>query len=225
MGFLGKVANKAADAALSEAGLARKPNQKVTPGQAPPQQAQVVAVQQPAQPQYSAQQNVLVAVQQVVAPPVAPFSPYTNGPPPHVLCVAMRRRPPVHETENPPINRNYRCCCKSLLYPPILLFWLIGHVWSTIIYCFACFGCCICPEGASMVAASQLQKSQMYYPQAAEEQILQLRYRSRGCVKYMVSCTRCTYVNCILPCWFLNAWGDEDPYILEDCHNCCKNCC
>jgi hypothetical protein len=253
MGIASKIADKVIDRGLEEVGLKPKQNpnqvhpqqavvvnqQYQQPYQQPVQQQPVRYAPQPAPvPQQSAGMMVAGAVAGAALGAalgeqhpinIQPQAPMPPQPPPTVWCVAMRRRPangePVHESELPPINRNYRCCCKCILYPPVSTLWFLGHLWTWLLYLLACCGCCICPEGAGQVSQAMLNNHQHQNPEIAKQQGRELAQRSHGCVKYLVNCTRCTYTNFIVPCWILNAWGDEDPDTIEDCGNCCTNCC
>jgi len=251
MGFLAKKVAKV-DAAINNAvnnevhnvraqvGLGN--NQRVQPKyvQAQPvqaqQYAQPVQYQQPLmvqpvpQPMYGqqVQQAMVNAVVNIAA--VAPQYPAARAqglPPRRVWGVKMRRRPGQHPSETPFVNRNYRCCCKALLFPPVTTCYFLGQLIIFFMWCFACLTCVCWPEAPNAIENAKANK---HLIKPGDEEISKQRGRqvaqsSKGCTKLCVNCSRCTSQNCIVPCWILTAWGDEDPDTCEDCEHCCDNCC
>lgn len=243
--FLQKKANKAVqdveNGIRKDLGLGMKQNNKVQPqyvqaqpvGQVQYVQAQPVQYQQQPQQQYVqpvAQQIVQQGVQIALNVAQQPQYPGNRGaglPPRSVWGVSMRRRPGQHLSEQPPVNRTYRCCCKMLLYPGVCGCYMIGQLLIFILWCFACCTC-VCWEQAPGNIQSARASRRLIGPGddvISRQRARDIAARSTGCTKNCVNCVRCVDTTCVVPCWILNAWGDEDPDTCEECGDCCKNCC
>jgi hypothetical protein len=62
-------------------------------------------------------------------------------PPPVVWCVTLRRNPPVHELDQPPLGDCSKFCVQMFVVPPAFVMWLVGWFILMTLYMFAfcCF--------------------------------------------------------------------------------------
>ena len=96
-------------------------------------------------------------------------APKVVPPPPEVWCITLRRTPPIHELDQPPLGPCAKFCIQMVVVPPAFFLAFLGWIILSGIYCFSL--CCFPLMGQGflvMLAERSAQRKRVTSQEARE---------------------------------------------------------